>query len=364
MPITYRTTDGAKWGTGKGSNLTATEVDENFWDVAERVRELEDNPPVAVGIDSVSVDGNAFSVTLTDSTVLGPFALPQISWDWKGEWTAATPYLAYDTVEQSGTVYLVQIGHTSEAPFDPDRLISGEQVYKALFEVPTGGGGGGGGSPVLEVGEISASGTYNPTLADANKYLRCTNAAGVNVAIPSNATVAFPIGTELSFRQSTTTGVVFVYNGSGATLDGEEDNTWRTKWLGDVITVKKVGTNAWDIFGDDDQAGTTVYLPTNEYIPSRMDNGSFFLFDHSTGIALELPTDTGNAYDGSDDIAPGFEFKVMQYGAGPITFSAASGAVVYCSAAFTLVSNGTNSVQTVRKIESNTWVVYGDLVPA
>lgn len=33
----YRTDDNARWGAGKGSNLTPAEVDLNFWGVIQRI---------------------------------------------------------------------------------------------------------------------------------------------------------------------------------------------------------------------------------------------------------------------------------------------------------------------------------------
>ena len=35
MPVTYRTTDAGKWGTGKGSGLTNSEIDNNFWSLTQ-----------------------------------------------------------------------------------------------------------------------------------------------------------------------------------------------------------------------------------------------------------------------------------------------------------------------------------------
>lgn len=61
----------------KGSNLTAAEVDGNFTDLDDRVTEIEDNPPTAVGISNITVAGTQMTIYLADSTVLGPYTLPQ-----------------------------------------------------------------------------------------------------------------------------------------------------------------------------------------------------------------------------------------------------------------------------------------------
>lgn len=69
MTITYRSV--------KGANLDATEVDNNFHDVDDRITELEDNPPAATGISNITVNGTQMTIYLADATVLGPYTLPQ-----------------------------------------------------------------------------------------------------------------------------------------------------------------------------------------------------------------------------------------------------------------------------------------------
>ncbi|KQU77695.1 hypothetical protein ASD12_18010 [Mesorhizobium sp. Root102] len=69
MTITYRSV--------KGSNLNATEVDNNFHDVDDRLTDLEENPPEATGISNITVSGTQMTIYLEDATVLGPYTLPQ-----------------------------------------------------------------------------------------------------------------------------------------------------------------------------------------------------------------------------------------------------------------------------------------------
>ena len=64
------------WGAGKGSNLTAAEVDGNVYYLYQRVSDLEANPPQANGIANIVVSGATFSVVLDDATVLGPYDIP------------------------------------------------------------------------------------------------------------------------------------------------------------------------------------------------------------------------------------------------------------------------------------------------
>ncbi len=69
MTITYRSV--------KGSNLTATEVDANFEDLVAQIASVIADIPAPVNISNITVVGTQMTITLEDSTVFGPFTLPQ-----------------------------------------------------------------------------------------------------------------------------------------------------------------------------------------------------------------------------------------------------------------------------------------------
>lgn len=136
--ITYRTNDVGKWGTGKGSNLTPTEVDLNFWELYSRLKDLEDNPPVPVMITSITVIGSTFQVNMSDGSHFGPFDLPIAKFEWQGEWVNGAIYAKLDlvTVSQKG-LYIVMFPHTAPptGPFDEDAVDSGsgDPIYIKIF---------------------------------------------------------------------------------------------------------------------------------------------------------------------------------------------------------------------------------------
>ncbi len=109
------------WGGGKGGNLTPAEVDQNFYDIDERVVDLETNPPVAVSIASINVSGSSMTIFLDDSTELGPFTLPTASFNWRGAWVEGISYLEMDVFYAVGEgVYLVTADYESASNFDPE----------------------------------------------------------------------------------------------------------------------------------------------------------------------------------------------------------------------------------------------------
>jgi hypothetical protein len=236
VSITFRTSGG--WGSGQGSNLTAAQVDTNFYNLKSAVEDLQTNPTEPNNIANIVASGSQLTIYMEDSTSFGPFTIPRTRFAWRGEWAADTVYFSNDVVSVAGQgIYLVLVGHTSDGTFDADETNSDlDSVYEQLFGIAAP-------SPVTSV----ASSTSTPALTDANKYIRCTNAGGCVVTIPPNSSVAFPLYTELHYRQAG--GAITFLAGSGVTInpvDGFDNSTNRE---GAVATLKQVAANSWDIFG-------------------------------------------------------------------------------------------------------------------
>lgn len=96
------------------------------------------------------------------------------------------------------------------------------------------------------VSYVSMSSDYTVVLADANGYKRMATNANRNIIIPTNATTAFPIDTEIHFEQADT-GVITITGAGGVTLRAYEG--YKTKGPYWVVTAKKVATDEWVIIG-------------------------------------------------------------------------------------------------------------------
>ena len=133
MTLTYRTV--GAWGAGKGSNLDASEIDQNFYDLAQAIVALQSNTLAAAnGIASITVNGSQFSIFLTDGTELGPFTIPVLRFRWRGEWTGNTSYAELDVVKVTGFgIFMVQVDTTSNATFDATETAGDVLVYFQLF---------------------------------------------------------------------------------------------------------------------------------------------------------------------------------------------------------------------------------------
>ena len=235
MPLTFRTS--GDWGAGKGANLVAAEVDDNFWFLYELIISVQESAAAGVGIDFITQDtATSFTFHMTDHTTQGPFEIPLSVWNWTGEWQAANLYVVNDIFYYNATIYRVVYDHTSDTSFDPNAVDSGHALYSKMLELIG-----------ATVQTISAD-TWTPTLTDAFTYNRFTNAHACEITVPLDAAIPFPIGTEINGRQAST-GVVTIVGDSGVIINSQYNCVDATEGEGSTFTVKKVDTDEWDLFG-------------------------------------------------------------------------------------------------------------------
>jgi len=87
--------------------------------------------------------------------------------------------------------------------------------------------------------------TYTLVIGDAGKEVSLNNASAIALTVPTNASVAFAIGTQILIRQKGAGQVTF---GGTPTINNVDSHT-KTKGQYAYVTLKKVATDTWDIFG-------------------------------------------------------------------------------------------------------------------
>lgn len=92
-------------------------------------------------------------------------------------------------------------------------------------------------------------------LTDAGQHVGFTNSGAITATIPTNASVAFPIGSVIALSADGT-GTLTIQGANGITLNGVSANgsttgktTASTAWRG-VVLLEKTGTDAWAARGD------------------------------------------------------------------------------------------------------------------
>ncbi len=91
--------------------------------------------------------------------------------------------------------------------------------------------------------------THTFALTDAGKYIHCTGAAGaITITLPSDATLAFPIGTQMLFSSVHASNQITFAAGSSAAVTSLDDKL-ALKGPDGVAAVLKWTTNSWLLFG-------------------------------------------------------------------------------------------------------------------
>jgi len=96
------------------------------------------------------------------------------------------------------------------------------------------------------------SNAYTLALSDAQSAQQCANATAATITIPNNSTVAFPIGTQISFTQ-TGSGKIQLATAGGVTVQSPvtfTSGTTGTRTQYSTICILKTATNTWVLTGD------------------------------------------------------------------------------------------------------------------
>lgn len=98
------------------------------------------------------------------------------------------------------------------------------------------------------IGENAQTGTtYTLAMSDRGQLVSLNNAAAITLTIPTNATVAFPIGTRIDLLQAGAGQVTI--GGAGVTIQSSGSKLKLTgQWSG--ATLYKRGTDTWALIGD------------------------------------------------------------------------------------------------------------------
>jgi hypothetical protein len=88
--------------------------------------------------------------------------------------------------------------------------------------------------------------TYTPVLADNGKLVTLSNASAITLTVPTNASVAYPIGAQINI-EAIGAGQVTVVGDTGVTVNGTGTKL-RVQWS--AATLVKLGTDSWTLVGD------------------------------------------------------------------------------------------------------------------
>jgi hypothetical protein len=194
MAIFYVTT--GAWGTGTGTPNSAAQVDGNFYDVDQRIVELNADLAEGKRIDTVTYTSTSMTFHFTDGTTQ-TIPLPVAVITYVGQWTNSTPYARGQMVSVPGSgMYQVLVNHTTPpapAAFDPNATDgSGNPLYSfwmPLYDVNYDAAIFAPGSIQRAGGELLFQGVANRSMrlasgnAHAYAYLDVGIGAGTNIVL-------------------------------------------------------------------------------------------------------------------------------------------------------------------------------------
>ena len=91
------------------------------------------------------------------------------------------------------------------------------------------------------------AGSYTLVLADATKMVEISNASANNLTVPLNASVPYPVGTQIAVLQTGAGQTTIVATG-GVTINATPGLKLRTQWSS--ATLIKRATDTWVVIGD------------------------------------------------------------------------------------------------------------------
>lgn len=92
--------------------------------------------------------------------------------------------------------------------------------------------------------------SYTPELSDAAKLITLDNGGAITLTVPTNAAVAFPIGTQITFVQLGAGQVTFA--GAGPPTISSADGDLKLRVQYSSATLIKIDTDIWILIGDID----------------------------------------------------------------------------------------------------------------
>lgn len=183
---------------------------------------------------------------------------------WRGDGTWATIPITGGTVTSVG-LSLPSEFNISGSPVTSSGTLTGSWANQTAFTALARGSGSGVPSfQALDTTFISSfyskvrslnymaineqTSDYTLVLSDATTLIQANSASAIDLEVPPNSSVAFPIGTVIWGTQYGAGDVVWI-EGSGVTINSY---LGYTKILGQhgMTKLVKIGTNEWDLYGD------------------------------------------------------------------------------------------------------------------
>jgi hypothetical protein len=104
------------------------------------------------------------------------------------------------------------------------------------------------GNTDIRIPFTTSSASYTLVISDVGKIVEISNASANTLTVPLDATVNFPVGTQLTILQTNTGQTTITPGTVGVTINGTPGLKLRTQWSS--ATLIKRAANTWVAIGD------------------------------------------------------------------------------------------------------------------
>ena len=209
---------------------------------------------------------------------------------------------------------------------------------------------------------VQSDTTYTLVFDDRGKILEFNKASAVTVTVPADSTTAFYDGDVIEVVQ-TGAGIVTFSAAGGVTLNGFNGSlSLNGQWAS--ATLVKRSANTWELLSKNvvgdrsvgSAALTALTIPaakTGNYSLVLADAHKVIVFDSSSPVTLTIPVNSSQAFQIGDQV------NVLQLGTGQVSISTSA---TMRSQGDKYKLNGRYSLATLLKINTDEWVLLGNLV--
>ena len=241
---------------GSATSIFVSETDRNSANIAALLAAIADGSPLLVLDDN---DSSAFAYfTLTSQTDNGSDRTLSVTHIASAGTLSGNVSLTFaargaagatgstGSVSAASTIVLTEQGSTPSTPANGNITFYARNDDFLYFLDDAGNNRR---IPYTNIQINSQTGTtYTLVLADEYKLVTLSNAAAITLTVPTNASVAFPVGTQIVVRQGGA-GQVTVAAAGGVTLQSRA-SLLKLSGQFSAATLVKLDTNTWWLFGD------------------------------------------------------------------------------------------------------------------
>ena len=198
--------------------------------------------------------------------------------------------------------------------------------------------------------------SYTLTADDAHRAVEMDVASANTVTVPPNSAVPFPVGTLILVTQ-VGDGQTTIVEGSGVDVDAVAGLALPARYAS--VLLRKRSTNGWvaTVLDIDPDAGlVTANVQTDSYTLTAADAGRAVEIDSTDPEDVTVPPES------AVDFPVGTIIEVAQVGTGQVTIVEDTGVDVRTPE--TLVLRGQWSTVSLRKRDSDEWLLVGDVEEA